>query len=138
MFGDHICTFLHLQVILVVMRPQLALVPLLFILAHVPITQANIRFMGGLAFSFTLTMPRVLSSMHSTIFMKLWQMFRNVHLLVEDLSNLSFQSMKEGQLLGKLSIKRDDSQLCVEVLHIMGQWICFVPLGKLQELHPLL
>ncbi len=106
--------------------------------AHVPITQANILFMGDLTFNFTLAM---LKAFVFHAFHHLHEVLTSIqddHPLVQDLSNLKFQSMKEGQFLGKLSIKRDDSQLCVEVLHIMGQWICFIPLGKLQELNPLL
>jgi hypothetical protein len=109
MLGDHISMFLHLQLLLFVMRPQLALVPLLLVLTHVPISQANIQFMGDLASSFTMV---VLKAFVFHAFHRLHEALtsvRDVHPLVEDLSDLWFQSMKEGQLLGKLSIKRDDN-----------------------------
>jgi hypothetical protein len=91
--------------------------------------------MGDLTFSFTLAVPKAFvfhafHHLHEAL-TSVW----DVCPLVEDLLDLRFQSMKEGQLLSKLSIKRDENQHFVEVLHIMGQWICSIPLGKL---HPLL
>jgi hypothetical protein len=97
MLGDHICMFLHLQLLLVVMRPQLALVPLLLVLAHVPISQANIQSMGDLASSFTMVVLKAFvfhafHYLHETL-TSVW----DVHPLVEDLSDLRF-SIHEGGL----------------------------------------
>jgi hypothetical protein len=65
--------------------------------------------MGDFAFSFTLEMPNTFvfhafHHFHETL-TSVW----DIRPLVEDFSDLKFQSMKEGQLLGKLFIKKDDN-----------------------------
>jgi hypothetical protein len=83
--------------------------PLLFVLDLVPIIWANIRFLGDVAFDFTLVawMAFVLHTFHHLhdALASVW----NVHLTIDNLSKPRFQSTQEGQLSSKLLLKGDNN-----------------------------
>jgi hypothetical protein len=62
----------HRLFIFVIMKPQLMLAPLAFVLAFASTTFIGMMILGDLASNLTLGRKGPLSSMHSTIFIKPW------------------------------------------------------------------